>query len=197
MVSLGEFLRGRAEGVADARRIEAALSSLGERQHVALTQLEATRRGAAIGQFVRNLRGLAVEESTALERRLLHAANAFPPAKQELALRDALSLIALRNTVRYLAVVLGFPWSEGMLVEAALSELGRTLQEAGGATLTIEVDLAASAFAVSVLTPGVTAFTRAQLEDWRRSLPSSVRASVGQGSQSAVVQLQVQAPVAA
>jgi hypothetical protein len=82
---------------------------------------------------VRNLRDLTVEASTELERQMLQAVGALPKGEKSIPIKDNISIITLRNHVRYLCVVLGAEWSLGMLVQSAVSDLARFVLARGAA----------------------------------------------------------------
>ena len=152
--------------------VDAALSGLDSAVRRPLGELTAHQRTRLINQFVRGLKGLSVHDALRVERELLDRTDCAPALRCELAARDGLSMIALRNHVRYVAVYAGLDWSDGMLLQSAFSELARLLQQAGGAEFrfrakddfsSVSVDVHVS----DVLSPAV----RSLLDDWKRSLP--------------------------
>jgi hypothetical protein len=153
--------------------VDAALSSLDSSVRRPLGDLPAHQRTRLINQFVRGLKGLSVHDALRVERELLDRADCAPAPRYDLAARDGLSMIALRNHVRYIAVYAGLDWSDGMLLQSAFSELARLLQQAGGAEFSFRAtddftDVSVDVSASDAPSPSV----RTLLDDWKRSLPS-------------------------
>ncbi|MBI2394424.1 MAG: hypothetical protein HYV09_32940 [Deltaproteobacteria bacterium] len=119
--------------------MEEALAALGSRATEPLASVDATRRALIINQFMRRVRNLTVRESDAVERDMLTRADAFPQGERPWQVKDALSLVALRNGVRLFCVCMGVDWAESMRMQSAVAELGRALLELGGGTVRLEL----------------------------------------------------------
>ncbi|MFT3766953.1 MAG: hypothetical protein QM820_15755 [Minicystis sp.] len=112
--------------------IKSALDHVGARVDHPLAELDVDRRLQLTSQFVRALRDVGVTEANRIEQALFEALGAAPTKRRSLPIKDAISLITVRNHVHQLATALGIPWSEGMQVQSALSDVARHVSTAGG-----------------------------------------------------------------
>jgi len=152
--------------------VDTALSGLDASVAAPLGDLSCLQRTRLINQFVRALRGLSVHDALRIERELLDRSDCAPSPSHELTARDGLSMIALRNHVRYVAVYAGFDWSDGMMLQSAFSELARLLQQAGGARFTFRATNDFSDVSVEVaIAAAPSPAVRSLLDDWKQSLP--------------------------
>jgi hypothetical protein len=128
----------------------AAVGLRGDEPHAANSREE---RAQLVARYVRALREVGVEASAVLERELFTALDAVPQGECAFPIRDALSLVALRNHVRVACVCAGMDWARGMQLQSAVSEVAREVASWGVATLAIAVRANAVQFAVG-LPPG-------------------------------------------
>lgn len=117
--------------------VEYALSVLGSRAEKAIDAQDSEAKAGLISHFVRNLRDLSVQDSTELERQMLKELGALPSGGKTIVVRDDISVILLRNYVRYLSVLYGMEWSRGMMVQSALSDLARFALAKGKGTFEV------------------------------------------------------------
>jgi len=75
------------------------------------------------------------------EHELLNVVGAMPSPRKSLEIRDALSLAALRNYVRYLTIAINVGLAAGMQVKSAIPEPARLVQEAGGGRFEFQISL--------------------------------------------------------
>lgn len=118
--------------------IKGALDPLGAKADQAVDTLDVERRRQLATQFVRALRNVGVAESTRVEHELFTALGAAPTQRRSVPIKDAISLIAIRNHVQQLATAIGMPWSEGMQVQSAISDVARFLSQNGGGRIETE-----------------------------------------------------------
>jgi hypothetical protein len=123
--------------VSDAA-VDGALSSIGGKANWIVADLPIEKRSALIQQFVRALRDTGVHTATRLEHALLHAAHCPAAGRRVISLKDAISLIAVRNQVHQLATGVGLSWNESMRLQSAISDLTRFIVEKGGGRVEIE-----------------------------------------------------------
>lgn len=140
-LTLSQTARQIAGGFVGPENLEDALRAVGNRADRPIDSQDPDTKAGLVSYFVRNLRDLTVEASTELERQLLQAVGAMPKGEKQIAVKDNISVITLRNYVRYLCVVLGAEWSLGMLVQSAISDLARFVLSRGGGTFTISVQI--------------------------------------------------------
>jgi hypothetical protein len=173
--ALVEVLKLTAAKRCSADMLSAGIQAVAPKMGHSDNGLEPERKAVLVSLFVRNLRGLPVTDAAQLEHELLTAVGALPGARKTLEIRDALSLVGLRNYVRYLTVAINLNWANGMQTQSALSELARLIQEAGGGKFEIHTDL--SVRAITVLATCKHAMQLAPaLQTWANSLPGCVRA---------------------
>lgn len=122
----------------DAATIQRALEALGPRAEQRVEQLDADRKIQLTGQFVRALRNVGVADSVRVEHDLVDALGAAPTSKRVVIIKDAISLIAIRNHVAQLCTAVGMPWSLGMQVQSAVSDVARFLSAHGGGQIETE-----------------------------------------------------------
>lgn len=140
-VTLSQTARKIAAGFVGPENLEDALRAVGTRAEKPIDAHDLETKAGLVSYFVRNLRDLTVEASTELERQMLQAVGAVPKGEKVVPIKDNISIITLRNHVRYLCVVLGAEWSLGMLVQSAISDLARFVLARGGGSFTITVQL--------------------------------------------------------
>jgi hypothetical protein len=140
-VTLSQTARKIAAGFVGPENLEEALRAVGTRAERPIDSQDVETKAGLVSYFVRNLRDLTVEASTELERQMLQAVGATPKGEKSVPVKDNISVITLRNHVRYLCVVLGAEWSLGMLVQSAISDLARFVLARGGGFFVISVQL--------------------------------------------------------
>jgi hypothetical protein len=118
--------------------IKAALEPLGAKAELIVEDCDVERRLQLTTQFVRALRNVSVAEAHRLEHELFEALDAAPTSRRSVAIRDAISLITVRNHIHQLVTALGMPWSDGMGVQSAVSELARFIAGTGGGRIDTE-----------------------------------------------------------
>jgi hypothetical protein len=121
-----------AQRYATLQAIKAALDHVGARAEQPIAEMDVERKLMLVGHFVRALRSVSVVDASHLERDLFHALDAAPTARRAVEVKDAISLITVRNHVGQVASALGMPWAEGMQVQSALSDVARFLAQHGG-----------------------------------------------------------------
>lgn len=121
-----------------AATIKNALDPLGAKAEQATDTLDVERRRQLATQFVRALRNVGVADSTRIEHELFTALGAAPTQRRSIPIKDAISLIAIRNHVQQLATAVGMPWGEGMQVQSAISDVARFLSQNGGGRIETE-----------------------------------------------------------
>lgn len=136
-VSFSQAARRIASKYVDSASLDAALEVLGPRAEKHIDALDAEGKAGLISFLVRNLRELSVEEATDLERKMLREMGAVPRPTKTLTVKDEISVITLRNYVRYLCVYLGMEWNRGMLLQSAVSDLARFALARGAGTFEI------------------------------------------------------------
>lgn len=136
-----------------AAGVQRALEMVGTRGDEALRGGDTEKVAAAVSVFVRNVRDLAAQDAVALERALLHELGAEPRGERVLPIKDVISVIALRNHIRYLAVCAGAEWSDTMRAQSSLSEVARLVQQAGGGSLACSLAAGHMAFRLHVNRP--------------------------------------------
>ncbi len=166
MASLAEAARRVAARYLAGPPLQDALARLGAHGDEPLAHLDAGARLAAVNALVRGVRGwLSVAEAAALERELAAAFGAPSSDGEAVEIKDAISVITLRNHVGTAASASGLSWSAGMQVQSALSEVARFLAEHGGgaihivpgaARLRFQVDAWVDPGAVGTATPAGT-----------------------------------------
>ena len=149
-LTLSQTARKIAAGFVGPENLEDALRAVGTRADRPVETQDLETKAGLVSYFVRNLRDLTVEASTELERQLLQAIGATPKGEKALPIKDNISVITLRNHVRYLCVVLGAEWSLGMLVQSAISDLARFVLARGGGSFVISVQLRDIHFRVNI-----------------------------------------------
>lgn len=136
-VNFSQAARRVASKYVDASSLDAAMEVLGARAEKDVDSLDSEGKASLISFLVRNLRELSVEEATELERKLLREMGAVPKPMKTIIVKDDISVITLRNYVRYLCVYLGMEWNRGMLLQSAVSDLARFALTRGSGTFEI------------------------------------------------------------
>lgn len=137
--SFAHIARARAARYASAPGIETALSRLGTLATLPVDTVERERRVLLASRFVRVLEGLSVHDGAVLEHELLGAIGAGTPGRHMVAVQNAISLISVRNHLHELLTAVGVSWSDGMLVQSAVSDVARHIAEHGGGTIEMQV----------------------------------------------------------
>lgn len=117
-----------------------ALSLMGARADLLVDDLDADHRIRLVGQFVRGLRNIGVHEAARIERDLYEAVGAGPTSRRPVVVKDAISLVAVRNHVQQLTTALGVPWATGMQIQSAISDVARFVAANGGGQIDMEAD---------------------------------------------------------
>jgi hypothetical protein len=146
--SFAQFARDIAGKHVPEVAIEAALSSLGGKAAGSLEGLNVERRGALINHFVRSIKNIGVHTASQLEHELLARAGCCPAGRRIAALKDAISIIAVRNHLHQMATSLGLSWKEAMRLQSAVSDVARFVVSRGGGR--IELDSADNGLFVTV-----------------------------------------------
>jgi len=118
--------------------IKHGLEALGLKAEQPLGDTSVERKLQMIAQFVRGLRNVGVAEAAQIEHHLYLALGAAPTERREVVVKDAISLIAVRNHVQQLATALGVPWAESMQVQSAVSDVARFVASSGGGRIETE-----------------------------------------------------------
>jgi hypothetical protein len=140
--TLAELARAVAVNFIPATTVETTLAAIGSKADMNLSSLDAPSRGILINHFVRSIRNIGVHTASKLEHALLEAAGCCPAGRRIVALKDAISLIAVRNQTHAMATAIGLPWSESMRLQSAVSDVARFVVERGGGRLEMEETLA-------------------------------------------------------
>jgi hypothetical protein len=172
---LAELLSGATANRCAPDVLRSALTALGPKAAESPQAMDAERRAALVSLFVRNLRGLPVAEAALLEHELLSVVGAMPSPRKSVGIRDALSLVALRNYIRYLTVAINLGWAPGMQIQSAISELARLVQEAGGGRIDFQTSLRDRSISLHVICSNSTR-VEGMFGPWVASLPSGMRA---------------------
>jgi len=118
--------------------IDGALASLGGKGEWSVYSMDPDRRSALISHFVRSLRNVGVHTASRVEAALLSAAGCRPVGCRVIVLKDAISLIAVRNQIHQMITSLGAGWSGSMRYQSALSDIARFVIERGGGRIELE-----------------------------------------------------------
>ncbi len=121
--------------------VRRALDAVGARADQPIDALDGERRIALVSQFVRALHGVGVHESTRIEHELGRAVGADPTGRRPVVIKDAISLITVRNHVHQLATAIGLSWAAGMALQSAVSEVARHVATNGGGRIETEATL--------------------------------------------------------
>jgi hypothetical protein len=159
-----EFIKAQPIPGVDPVQQDAALKAVGT--DGGMRQVEGDSFDGVMKQvsaFVRNLRGLGVEESARVERHLMQRAGIKAAMiGKEFVLGSAVGVIAARGYLRAVLVYLGFDWARSMLVQSSCSELCRFASTFKNSVLRVSVDDGRAA--ISLTAPGLN---RANLEGAR------------------------------
>lgn len=137
-ITFAQLARGIASKHVSSTAVESALNALGSKSLSVMADLTVERRSSLINHFVRSLRDTSVQTSSRLEHALLSAASCRTNGRRVIVLKDAISLIAVRNQVHQLATGIGMSWNESMRLQSAISDLARFLVDKGGGRIEIE-----------------------------------------------------------
>jgi hypothetical protein len=118
--------------------IKQSLEVLGQKAEQPLAEIPHERKLQLVAQFVRGLRNIGVAQAAQIQHLLYVALGAAPTERREVIVKDAISLIAVRNHVQQLGAALGVPWSESMQVQSAISDVARFVATAGGGRIETE-----------------------------------------------------------
>lgn len=118
--------------------IDSALEALGAKADHLVDELDVERKLQLATQFVRGLRTVGVADAQRIEHELFAALGATPTARRSVVIKDAISLITVRNHVGQLATALGMAWSAGMQVQSAVSDVARFVSTTGGGKIETE-----------------------------------------------------------
>jgi hypothetical protein len=121
-----------------AAAIDGALASLGGKGEWSVYSMDPDRRSALVSHFVRSLRNVGVHTASRVEAALLAAAGCRPLGCRVIVLKDAISLITVRNQIHQLITSLGAGWSGSMRYQSALSDIARFVIERGGGRIELE-----------------------------------------------------------
>lgn len=121
-----------------AATIKGALDTLGAKAEHGIDELDTERKLALANHFVRALRNVGVVDAHRIEHELLAALGAAPTSRRAVMIKDAISLITVRNHVGQLVTALGVPWSVGMQVQSAVSDIARYVSANGGGKIETE-----------------------------------------------------------
>lgn len=150
--TLAELVRTVAVNFVPETAVEAALGAIASKADTALSSLDTERRGMLINHFVRSIRNIGVHTASKLEHALLEASGCCPASRRIVALKDAISLIAVRNQTHAMATAIGLAWAESMRLQSAVSDVARFVIEHGGGRLEMEETL--SGLLISVRATG-------------------------------------------
>lgn len=137
-ISFAQVVSSVAEKYVLAPVAQAALKGLGAKAEQPIETFDTERRILLATQFVRALRNVGVAEANRLEHALYEALDAAPTSRRSVVIKDAISLIAVRNHVAQVTTALGVPWSSGMQVQSAISDVARFVSANGGGQIETE-----------------------------------------------------------
>lgn len=161
-VTLAQLARGIAVRFVQPAVIDAALIALGTRADIVLSELTTERRSTLINHFVRLLRNTGIQTATRVEHAMLEAASCRTAEKRVISLKDAISLIAVRNLIHQMATAVGIGWNDSMKLQSALSDISRFIIEKGGGKVEIKDTGSALVFLIDSLAD-LTAFSPPQI----------------------------------
>lgn len=118
--------------------IKAALDGLGAKAEHLVEELDAERKLLLANQFVRTLRNVGVADAHRIEHEMYAALGVAPTSRRSVVIKDAISLITVRNHVHQLVTALGMSWSAGMQVQSAISDVARFVSANGGGKIETE-----------------------------------------------------------
>jgi len=118
--------------------IKSALDALGMKADYLVAELDAERKLQLATQFVRGLHGVGVADAHRIAHDLFAALGARPTSRRPVVIKDAISLITVRNHVGQLVTALGMSWSAGMQVQSAVSDVARFVSGNGGGRIETE-----------------------------------------------------------
>jgi hypothetical protein len=130
--------------------VRRALDALGSKADLPLDGLDTERKLQLVGLFVRALRNVGVAEAAQIQHDLYASLGAAPTARRPVAIKDAISLVTVRNHVQQLTAALGVPWALGMQMQSAISDVARFVSAHGGGRIETEAAEAHIHFVVTV-----------------------------------------------
>lgn len=139
--TFGDFARSIATQYVPEDTLTGAFSAMGGKAEWGFAGMDGERRRALIGHFVRSLRNVGVHTAHRIESELLTAAGCVSAGHRMLPLRDAISLIAVRNQIHQTITALGAGWNGSMRYQSALSDIARYVIEHGGGRMELEEGL--------------------------------------------------------
>lgn len=125
-MTFDEFIRSKVLAGLDSKQQEAALAAMGYEASRPLEKDSFDGVVKQISHFVRNVKGIGVEESSKVERELLvRAGVTSTKIAKDFTVGNAVGVIATRGYLRAALVYLGFDWSRSMMIQSSCSELCR------------------------------------------------------------------------
>lgn len=106
-IPFAQVVSSVAEKYVSASVAQAALKVLGAKAEQPIDTFDTERRILLATQFVRALRNVGVAEANRLEHALYEALDAAPTSRRAVVIKDAISLIAVRNHVAQVTTALG------------------------------------------------------------------------------------------
>jgi hypothetical protein len=120
----------------DRSHVADGLEAIQARSVEDLAALDADRRAALIGAFVRGMRRLDVDTSLEVERQLLEAARLEPPLSAVFAMDSALSLLTVRGHLRWVLLASRLRWHD---MQSMLAVFGTVFRCAIHCDSTVEI----------------------------------------------------------
>lgn len=154
-LSFAEIVGPLTAGSVAAEELRIALQILGPDAKRPLAELTAPRRAELVDKLTRATRSLSVAAATELHHRLLHAVDAEPRGAWQATLDGPVSLVELRNHVKYVLTALGLPWSAISRMQAGICGLGRWIVSEGGGEALVTVDGSEVRFVMTMTASGL------------------------------------------
>lgn len=146
--TFAEFARSIASRFVPEETVVTGLLALGGKAEWQLSSLDSERRSTMISHFVRSMRNLGVHTASRIEGALLAEAGCRAMGCRVLVIKDAISLIAVRNQVHQTITALGAGWNGSMRYQSALSDIARYVIERGGGRIELEEGSGSLHFAI-------------------------------------------------
>jgi hypothetical protein len=146
--TFAEFARSVASRFVPEETVQTGLQALGGKAEWQLSSLDSERRSTMISHFVRSMRNLGVHTASRVEGAMLAEAGCRASGCRVLVIKDAISLIAVRNLVHQTITALGAGWNGSMRYQSALSDIARFIIERGGGRIELEESHGGLHFAV-------------------------------------------------
>lgn len=141
--------------VSPPEEIRRALQALGEDAGRVISTLPPEKRAELVDRFIRNLRSLGVAPATELHHRFLASVDAEPRGSWTNPLRDPVSIVELRNHIKYVLTALGLPWSAIAKLQAGICGLGRWIVSSGGGEVGVSVERRTVRFLLTMASHGL------------------------------------------